>query len=137
MSHSSSIEKTDLSPSESLSAPVLAHDAGDLDSAAPPAKQPVRFTSSVKWLSSPLEQKTKRFWAVFVALMFTVFLSALDLTALSTALPIIAQDLQITEGFSWVGSSYALSSTAFIPWRVTPLVSSIQADRSKGFLRRR
>ncbi|GAA6007140.1 MDR family MFS transporter [Rhodotorula paludigena] len=56
-----------------------------------------------------------RFWLVFLALIFCVFLSALDLTAVSTALPTIAQEFDSSE-FSWVGSAYALTSTALIPW---------------------
>ncbi|KAJ7768343.1 major facilitator superfamily domain-containing protein [Mycena metata] len=48
--------------------------------------------------------------------MVTTFLSALDLTAVGTALPTIANALHDTKGdYTWVGSAYALSSTAFIP----------------------
>ncbi|KAJ7124307.1 iron permease [Mycena epipterygia] len=48
--------------------------------------------------------------------MVAVFLSALDLTAVGTALPTIANALKDTKGdYIWVGSAYALSSTAFIP----------------------
>ncbi|KAJ7809511.1 iron permease [Mycena olivaceomarginata] len=48
--------------------------------------------------------------------MVSVFLSALDLTAIATPLPTIASALNDTKGdYIWVGSVYALSSTAFIP----------------------
>ncbi|KAF7328582.1 MFS domain-containing protein [Mycena venus] len=48
--------------------------------------------------------------------MVAVFLSALDLTAVATALPTISSTLDDTKGdYIWVGSAYALSSTAFIP----------------------
>jgi MFS family permease len=78
--------------------------------------------------------KDHRFWAVILATCVALFLSALDLvrhqnfffqvqtidrisiqTALSTALPTIVRDLKSTQ-FTWVGSAYALTSTAFIPW---------------------
>ncbi|KAJ6450091.1 iron permease [Mycena sanguinolenta] len=60
--------------------------------------------------------KSRAFWLSFVALMFAVFLAALDLTAVATALPTIADALHDTRGdYIWVGSAYALSSTAFIP----------------------
>ncbi|KAF7357230.1 MFS domain-containing protein [Mycena sanguinolenta] len=60
--------------------------------------------------------KSRAFWLSFVALMFAVFLAALDLTAVATALPTIADALNDTRGdYIWVGSAYALSSTAFIP----------------------
>ncbi|KAJ7366120.1 hypothetical protein DFH08DRAFT_652079, partial [Mycena albidolilacea] len=60
--------------------------------------------------------KSRAFWLSFVAIMAAEFLSALDLTAVGTALPTIAGALSDTEGdYIWVGSAYALSSTAFIP----------------------
>ncbi|KAG8894281.1 hypothetical protein FRC00_009199 [Tulasnella sp. 408] len=55
-----------------------------------------------------------RFWMIFAALMVSTFLSALDFTSVSTALPTIVQDLQGTE-FAWVGSAFALGSTAVLP----------------------
>ncbi|KAJ7435210.1 iron permease [Mycena galericulata] len=60
--------------------------------------------------------KSRSFYLSFVAIMAAVFLSALDLTAVGTALPTIAEALNDTRGdYIWVGSAYALSSTAFIP----------------------
>ncbi|KAJ3557850.1 hypothetical protein NM688_g1248 [Phlebia brevispora] len=55
-----------------------------------------------------------RFWMVFVALCVSVFLSALEFTAVSTALPTITHDLQ-GDDFVWVASAYALASTALLP----------------------
>ncbi|KAG8913263.1 hypothetical protein FRC01_004632 [Tulasnella sp. 417] len=55
-----------------------------------------------------------RFWMILAALMVSTFLSALDFTSVSTALPTIVQDLQGTE-FAWVGSAFALGSTAILP----------------------
>ncbi|KAJ7166131.1 MFS multidrug transporter [Mycena filopes] len=52
----------------------------------------------------------------FLAIMVATFLSALDQTAVGTALPTIATALDDTEGdYIWVGSAYAMASTAFIP----------------------
>ncbi|GAA6035578.1 hypothetical protein JCM8097_004910 [Rhodosporidiobolus ruineniae] len=62
----------------------------------------------------PQEKKSLRFWLIFVALCMATFLSALDLTAVSTALPDIAAAFH-TSDYSWVGSAYALTSTALIP----------------------
>ncbi|KIP05339.1 hypothetical protein PHLGIDRAFT_25152 [Phlebiopsis gigantea 11061_1 CR5-6] len=50
-----------------------------------------------------------------LALIVSTFLSALDLTAIGTALPTIVADLSGGEDFSWAGSAYALSSTAVLP----------------------
>ncbi|KZT02796.1 MFS general substrate transporter [Laetiporus sulphureus 93-53] len=63
---------------------------------------------------SVARKKTPAFWLIFFALCASLFLSALELTAVSTVLPTIAHDLHATE-FIWVGSAYALSSTAFLP----------------------
>ncbi|KAJ7499373.1 MFS general substrate transporter [Mycena latifolia] len=60
--------------------------------------------------------KSRAFYMSFLAIMVATFLSALDLTAIGTALPTIATALNDTKGdYTWVGSAYALSSTAFIP----------------------
>ena len=65
-------------------------------------------------LSASKVKKGPRFWLVFAAMCICLFLSALELYAVSTALPTIAHDLRATQ-FVWVGSAYALSSTAFLP----------------------
>jgi MFS family permease len=93
--------------------------------------QSLPSTTSVVKAAPP---KTRAFYLSFVAIMVTIFLSALDLTAVGTALPTIANSLHDTKGdYIWVisysggpdnfdltggvqvGSAYALSSTAFIP----------------------
>lgn len=55
-----------------------------------------------------------QFWLIFVALMVSTFLSALDFTSVATALPTIVEHLHGTE-FAWVGSAYSLGSTAIMP----------------------
>ncbi|EPQ58605.1 Mfs1.1 [Gloeophyllum trabeum ATCC 11539] len=55
-----------------------------------------------------------RFWVVIFSIALSMFIAALELVAVSTALPTIVNDLRGTE-FIWVGSAYALASTAFIP----------------------
>lgn len=59
-------------------------------------------------------KKGATFWFIFVSICVALFLSALELTAVSTALPTIAHELHAND-FVWVGSAYALSSTAFQP----------------------
>jgi MFS family permease len=58
--------------------------------------------------------KDTRFWLIIFAVCMALFLSALELTAVSTALPTIVADLQ-GEHFVWVGSAYALASSAILP----------------------
>ncbi|KAG9044555.1 hypothetical protein FS837_007960 [Tulasnella sp. UAMH 9824] len=62
----------------------------------------------------PPAEKGLRFWLVMTAMMVTTFLSAIDMTSVSTALPTIAQDLNGSD-FAWVGSAFALGSTAILP----------------------
>ncbi|KAI9566089.1 major facilitator superfamily domain-containing protein [Boletus coccyginus] len=59
-------------------------------------------------------QKGLRFWLIFASMCTCLSLSALELSSVSTALPTIANSLHASQ-FTWVGSAYALSSTAFLP----------------------
>ncbi|KAF7792059.1 hypothetical protein EIP86_003087 [Pleurotus ostreatoroseus] len=61
------------------------------------------------------KSKGSAFWLSFIALIMSILLSALDLTAVSTALPTITDDLHGGDDFTWVGSAYALASTAILP----------------------
>ena len=60
-------------------------------------------------------RKGSAFWLSFLSLVVSIFLSALDLTAVSTVLPTITADLDGGDKFTWVGSAYALASTAILP----------------------
>ncbi|KAF8211591.1 iron permease [Mycena galopus ATCC 62051] len=64
----------------------------------------------------PRVGKSRAFYLTFLAIMVSTFLSAMDLSAVGTALPTIASALNDTKGdYIWVGSAYSLSSTALIP----------------------
>jgi MFS family permease len=53
---------------------------------------------------------------VIVSLFLTLFLSALDVTIVAPALPIIASHLDATTSeYSWVGAAYTLASTSTTP----------------------
>ncbi|KAF7365715.1 MFS domain-containing protein [Mycena venus] len=95
-----SMTTTDRRSTPDFSAPTLEDPRDSPDSKVPQKSPP----------------KSRAFWLSFVAIMFAEFLAALDLTAVGTALPTIAEELKDTRGdYIWVGSAYALSSTAFIP----------------------
>lgn len=57
--------------------------------------------------------RDSKFWLVFLSLCVCSFLSALDLTAVSTVLPVMALEFKSNQ-YSWVGSAYALTSCAVI-----------------------
>jgi MFS family permease len=44
-----------------------------------------------------------------------VFLAALDITIVTTALPSICEYFHSTAGYTWIGSSFLLASSATIP----------------------
>ncbi|KAI9574223.1 MFS general substrate transporter [Boletus coccyginus] len=56
-----------------------------------------------------------RLTIVFLGLMCTVFLAALDQTIVATALPTIVAELGGGSSYSWVGSAYLLSAGALGP----------------------
>ncbi|KAH0828699.1 major facilitator superfamily domain-containing protein [Lanmaoa asiatica] len=59
-------------------------------------------------------KKSLKFLLIFALMCICLSLSALEISSVSTALPTIANALHASQ-FTWVGSAYAVSSTAFIP----------------------
>ncbi|KAJ5636529.1 uncharacterized protein N7484_009842 [Penicillium longicatenatum] len=54
--------------------------------------------------------------SVMFSLCLAMFLSALDVTIVATALPTIARQVNAsTAGYAWIGSAYTLSNTASVP----------------------
>ncbi|KAJ7250496.1 major facilitator superfamily domain-containing protein [Mycena haematopus] len=60
------------------------------------------------------EQRDWRFWCIFMCVMLVRFITALELSIVSTALPTIVNALHGAQ-FVWIGSAYTLCSTAFVP----------------------
>ncbi|KAK7062196.1 iron permease [Favolaschia claudopus] len=56
-----------------------------------------------------------KFWLIFVSLCASVFLSALDLSSVGTALPVIVNELHGEDSFAWVSAVYTLTCTAILP----------------------
>ncbi|KAI1401836.1 putative multidrug resistance protein fnx1 [Hypoxylon fuscum] len=56
-----------------------------------------------------------RFWAIITSLSIMSILSALDISAISTALPSIVNDLGSNSAYIWIANAYFLTSTAFQP----------------------
>lgn len=63
--------------------------------------------------AATLDQRSKM--VILVGVLLSLFLSSLDQTIVSTALPRIVADLQGIELLAWVSTSYLLASTAMVP----------------------
>lgn len=59
--------------------------------------------------------KTHQIAVIMLSLCASVFVSALDLTIVSTALPVISGYFHSTSGYTWIGSAYVLANTATTP----------------------
>src|SRR5499427_6364405 len=93
-----------LSRSEAKLIPPVRNDVapGPTFSGAPTAAKPPALT--------PVEAR-----AIFVGLMLTVFLAALNQTIVATALPTMGRYFNDFENLSWIVTSYLLTSTAVAP----------------------
>lgn len=68
--------------------------------------------------SSPNPTSNRSFlqtFTILTALCAAVFLAALDVTIITTALPSIAAHFQSSSAYTWIGSSYILANTATVP----------------------
>ncbi|HET9174399.1 MAG TPA: MDR family MFS transporter [Candidatus Saccharimonadales bacterium] len=66
-------------------------------------------------LSEPVERSHAEIMVVVTALMLAMLLAALDQTIVATALPRIASDLHGLSKYSWVATSYLLTSAVATP----------------------
>lgn len=52
---------------------------------------------------------------IMLSLCTTLFLAALDMTIISTAIPTIATEFKSSQGYVWIGSAYLLGNAACVP----------------------
>ncbi|MBO9320054.1 MAG: MFS transporter [Chloroflexus sp.] len=74
---------------------------------------PTTVTTTRIDYAATLDQRSKVL--ILVGVLLGLFLSALDQTIISTALPRIVADLKGIELIGWVSTSYLLASTAMVP----------------------
>ena len=66
--------------------------------------------------STPLEDRGgARIALIMSSLAMCVFLAALDVTIITTALPTISEYFQSSAGYTWIGSAYLLGNAASVP----------------------
>lgn len=63
----------------------------------------------------PPQRSKGKITLIMIALMLAVFLAALDVTIIATALPTISEEFQSIAGYTWVGSAFLLANAASIP----------------------
>lgn len=64
---------------------------------------------------APIERSRAKVALIMFALGLAVFLAALDITIITTALPTIAGHFQSATGYTWIGSAYLLGVAAATP----------------------
>ncbi|KAF7355674.1 Iron permease [Mycena sanguinolenta] len=80
-----------------------------------PADAPPKDLGAAQQAELEKPPRDLRFWLIFVSLCVCSFLTALEIGSITTALPTIIDVLHGTQ-FIWVGSAFALGSTALIPF---------------------
>ncbi|KPM35643.1 hypothetical protein AK830_g10933 [Neonectria ditissima] len=58
---------------------------------------------------------TLQTFLIMFALCTALFLAALDMTIITTAIPTIANEFHSSAGYIWIGSAYLLGNAAFVP----------------------
>ncbi|CAI7584438.1 unnamed protein product [Penicillium crustosum] len=76
---------------------------------------PSQQESSVRSPNPTSNRSFLKTFTVLTALCAAVFLAALDVTIITTALPSIAAHFQSSSAYTWIGSSYILANTATVP----------------------
>lgn len=65
---------------------------------------------------TPVKERSKgKIAVIMLALCMAVFLAALDVTIITTALPTISEHFHSTSGYTWIGSAFLLANSASIP----------------------
>ncbi|KAJ2981835.1 hypothetical protein NUW58_g6589 [Xylaria curta] len=71
--------------------------------------------------------------AIMTALCAALFLAALDATIVTTAIPTIVGEFNAPSGYTWVGASYTLASSATVPsWGKVSDIWGPQARAARG-----
>jgi Major Facilitator Superfamily len=97
-------------------------DSYEIFDASKAAGKPQMIETVTSAESSDMEKEQKNPSKLLVLSLFvSVFLSALDITIITTALPTIAEHMQTNStGFVWIGSAYLLAGAASEPiWAKT------------------
>jgi MFS family permease len=91
----------------------------DINSSWTAMSNPINTSDAAPTKSENASEKTRpeergkaKVAVIMFALALAVFLAALDITIITTALETIAEDLSSSAGFTWIGSAYLLAAAA-------------------------
>lgn len=86
------------------------------DDASQPSPSPSSSPPPAAAADEPEAQRTRlENITIILALCMTLFLAALDVTIITTAIPTISAHFNSSLGYIWVGSAYLLGQAAFVP----------------------
>lgn len=90
------------------------HHTTAADAASPTPPSPTAADAQIAEDPEASRTKLETFLIMF-ALCLALFLAALDMTIVTTAIPTISSHFDSSAGYIWVGSAYLLGNGAFVP----------------------
>lgn len=92
-----------------IASPVATdHGHGDEDPAAAAERQRIEEEN----IEKQYERPRYKIALIMLSLCLAVFMAALDITIVTTALPTISADFHSSSGYTWIGSAYLLATAA-------------------------
>ncbi|KAL8806392.1 MAG: hypothetical protein Q9200_005060 [Gallowayella weberi] len=79
------------------------------------SNQPQEPISIVEPMADPEPRSRLRMTGILLALYLSLFIAALDMTIVATAIPTISSQLNSASGYLWIGSAYLLANAAGAP----------------------
>ena len=111
--HEEALGSDDISHrASSSSSPPTPIDGPEDAAAQPAAEQPAAAASETEPEASRTRLQTT---LIMLSLCSTLFLAALDITIITTAVPTIANEFHSNLGYTWVGSAFILANGALVP----------------------
>ncbi|KAL8820586.1 MAG: hypothetical protein Q9223_001235 [Gallowayella weberi] len=79
------------------------------------SNQPQEPISIVEPMADPEPRSRLRMTGILLALYLSLFIAALDMTIVATAIPTISSQLNSASGYLWIGGAYLLANAAGAP----------------------
>ena len=106
-----SLNDNDLSESSNSKPSIVNGSAAGIDENG----NTVATASGVQAKEPEATRTTFQTVVIMLCLCFSVFLAALDVTIIATALPTISEHFHSSSGYTWIGSAFLLANSASVP----------------------